>query len=554
MLDLIFQRVPLEEFEVGGIPLIHRVKLRKSHTLLVNNMDSVPVTDYLFQEGILTSEDKNTIKLLGNTPEERNRILLEKLPRKGPNAFVKLRESLRENEAQWIVDELDEVYVELTDLDLTVVPVKKSASPPITVTATPSVTMTTTAYDVVTHPWSPAATTLAVNVSPAATTLAVNVSPAATTLAVNVSPAATTLAVNVSPAATTLAVNVSPAATTLAVNASPVESSRPQSSSRDSHPLISPVQPLEEHTVGIINFNRGVVKQFKCMAKSWESMDISLHQDLLQKNLDWNCRVCAEGDGKVYVLNTRDMVLHCLDVASRQWDEIRQVDVSYRAQRPAMTYSNGRLFVSGGESLGDQVTLSTMVSIIVADAAKSNVPVQQEPDMLYRRFGHMMSGLSGRVLVCGGFGDTGRLAHSEVFDLGTGSWSRLSDMPIGSRGFGLILSGTAVFVLGGVTEYIGVSPTLSDTVSVFDWQTLQWTPLPRLPMPLCNVQSAIRGGSLWLLAAVTGSRKNEDNPDYAFSERIKCVLEYNVLQQTWVTHHNTPDVGVPGVAAYTFPL
>ncbi len=99
-----------------------------------------------------------------------------------------------------------------------------------------------------------------------------------------------------------------------------------------------------------------------------------------------------------------------------------------------------------------------------------------------------------------------------------------------------------------------MSPTLSDTVSQYDWLTGQWTSLPRLPMPLSHIQAAYRGGSLWLLAAVTGERKNEMNKGRSLFDRLDCVLEYNVTQHTWITHHYTQDVGTEGNKAYTFPL
>ena len=307
--------------------------------------------------------------------------------------------------------------------------------------------------------------------------------------------------------------------------------------------------------VGVIDFEHGLMRNFQADGKTWQDTPYTVPQNLLQKNLDWSYRVCAEGDGKVYVLNTRDMVLHCLDVASRQWAETRQVDTPYRAEWAAMTYVNGRLYVSGGNSL-DGKSQDTMVSIIVARGGTSPASVQQEPDMLYRRGSHGMAGVGGRVLVCGGLGDTDRLANSEVFNLGTRTWSRITDMPEASNSFGLIPTATAVFVLGGVTRYLAsdVSPTLSDTVSVFDWQTQQWTPLPTLPMPLCNIQGVYRGGSLWVLAAVTGQRENENDPGRVFYDTLECVLEYQVTQQRWITHHNTPDVGTEGMHAYTFPL
>ena len=161
------------------------------------------------------------------------------------------------------------------------------------------------------------------------------------------------------------------------------------------------------------------------------------------------------------------------------------------------------------------------------------------------------------ILVFGGMDmDIGPLSKSEMFDLGTGTWSRLADMPVAKSAFGLITTATAVFVLGSVTRHLpsDMSPTLSDTVSVFDWQTRQWTPLPTLPMPLSYIQGVYRGGSLWVLAAVTGMREDMVNPGRAFIDRLECVLEYDVTQQRWVIYHSTPGVGTAGINVYTFPL
>ncbi len=322
-------------------------------------------------------------------------------------------------------------------------------------------------------------------------------------------------------------------------------------------PLCYPLlQTTLTQPVGVIDFSHGVLKKFQADSKTWQDNPSTVPRDLLQENLDWPYRVCAEGDGKVYVLNTRDMDLHCLDMASRQWADTRQVDTSYRARCAAGTYNNGRLYVSGGKSLNGVQRYNTMVSLAVARTSNSPVTVQQQPDMLYRRTSHGMAGVERRILVCGGMEDTAWLANTEVFDLRTGTWSRLADMPVAKTAFSLISTATAVFELGGITRYLpsDVSPTLSDTVSVFDWETRQWTPLSSLPMPLCAIQGVYRGGSLWVLAAVTGARTNENNPDIAFHSRLQYVLQYDVTQQRWITHHNTPDVGNDGLDAYAFPL
>ena len=313
-------------------------------------------------------------------------------------------------------------------------------------------------------------------------------------------------------------------------------------------------QPTLTKPVGVIDFKNGVIKKFHADRKSWQDATVfSVSSDLLQKNLEWTNRVCAEGDGQLYILNTRDMVLHCLDVASKQWEK-REVYTSYRAKWAAMTYINEILYVSGGLDLNARVKYRTMLSLAVAGGGQSHLSVKRQADMLYGRSEHGMAGVGRMVLVCGGGGDSTYLANSEGFDLETGAWSRLADMPIAKSAMSLVSTGTAVFVLGGVTEYTAGSATLSDTVSMFDSQTRQWTPLPKLPMSLGIIQGVYRGQSLWLLAATTGVRRNENNPGTGFSDPLTYVLEYDVPRQRWVEHFDTPDVGTAGNEAYTFPL
>ncbi len=80
--DLIYSDVPKETFLAAGMHQIHRVKLRKCHDMLVKNLDTLPVTDSLFTAGILTTEDKNSITMGGNTLEDRTEDSWTSFPRK----------------------------------------------------------------------------------------------------------------------------------------------------------------------------------------------------------------------------------------------------------------------------------------------------------------------------------------------------------------------------------------------------------------------------------------------------------------------------------------
>ena len=250
LLDLIYNDVPKETFLVAGMHPIHRAKLNKNRPDLVSDLDADRVIDHLMASGVFKEYDKNTVLSCSNVRETQNRELLSKLQTKGPTAYQEFRKSLSATGSH-LVAVLDTTVLVPQDFSYTgnvshhsahAVPVTTSP----TATVTPAVITTTTTAPVVTHPSTTPTTTPTVTVPP-------------------------------------------------------VVFSRPPSS-RKSRPLASLVQPLGEHTVGVINFVSGVVKQLKCGAKTWENTDISLHPDLLPQNLDWTYRLCAEGDGKVYVL------------------------------------------------------------------------------------------------------------------------------------------------------------------------------------------------------------------------------------------------------------
>ncbi len=302
-----------------------------------------------------------------------------------------------------------------------------------------------------------------------------------------------------------------------------------------------------------MDFERGLMKDFQADSKMWQEPS-HVPGNLLQDSLSWSYRLCAEGDGKVYVLNTQRRFLRCLDVVSRQWTDTRHLDTLYRARWAAMTYNNGRLYVSGGRSIDRKLLYSTMFSITVARRGKPNVDIQvwKESDMFYGRTSHGMGTVGDRLLVCGGREDTGnRLANCEVFDLRTNTWTKIADMPIARSSFGLVSTATAVFVLGGIARYMPNDefPTLTEEVSVLHRRTGEWTSLPTLPYRLSDIQAVHKGESLWVLAAVT---RHKNSPDRASA--VRHVLEYNISQQTWVTHQNTPAVGTVGMHAYAFPL
>lgn len=64
----------------------HRKALLRNRLAFVKDLEASDITGYLYEAGIITENDKDTIENQ-KTRRERVEYLLDLLPRKGPNAF-----------------------------------------------------------------------------------------------------------------------------------------------------------------------------------------------------------------------------------------------------------------------------------------------------------------------------------------------------------------------------------------------------------------------------------------------------------------------------------
>ncbi len=197
----------------------------------------------MFSKNILSEEDKNAI-LAGATPQDKNRILLEKLPTKGPTAYGEFKKYLISNYS-WFAKDLDDTVVTAEDLGYTSGTL--TSLPP---TPAPRCRGSSRPPSAQTQPQKPAA-----RVSPL-------------------------------PGGSKSGRRTAKATT------------------QGDFPITQPV--------GVLDFYNGIMKEFHADAKTWNQTDVTIHKDLWEENLDWTYRVCAEGDGKVYVLNTREMILRSM--------------------------------------------------------------------------------------------------------------------------------------------------------------------------------------------------------------------------------------------------
>ncbi len=298
-------------------------------------------------------------------------------------------------------------------------------------------------------------------------------------------------------------------------------------------------------SVRAINFLDGTLKAFS--GCTWNTIGI-LPPELHSNNLFWQSRVCSEVNGKVFIVNTAKMTLHCLDVTSREWTGEIPIDTRYRVNLASMACCKGRIYISGGVRDGMVKPCNTTISLLVqgqvsCKTCKTRVRVKQEPNMIYKRFSHSMVCVGQRVVVCGGELNDPK-SSCEMFDPVTRSWYQLKYFSQCRVFVGLIPCMNTMFVLGGLSvkeDESGIVSSESGAVSQYDWHTKRWESLPRLPVSLSHIQAVYSNGSLWVVAAKTLS-----------AGRLGCLLEYNLERHLWIIHRPIPDIAAPGFEVFPF--
>ena len=86
-----------------------KIKFRKLHTEVVNNVNPASIIDFLFQEGVIGPDDMTALHRIKDAPEQQCRELLSKLHVSGNRqAFIHLYLAIKkETYLQWLVEDID---------------------------------------------------------------------------------------------------------------------------------------------------------------------------------------------------------------------------------------------------------------------------------------------------------------------------------------------------------------------------------------------------------------------------------------------------------------
>ena len=93
---------------------VHREVIRRSHNLLVRDLEVKDIMDEMIQNGII-NDDKRQVIMAGITRRERVRVFLDILQRSGAKAFPIFIDALR-NAAPFLANAVESKLEELEDL------------------------------------------------------------------------------------------------------------------------------------------------------------------------------------------------------------------------------------------------------------------------------------------------------------------------------------------------------------------------------------------------------------------------------------------------------
>jgi len=96
-----------------------KLKFQNLHSKVVNNVNAADIIDFLFQEGVLGSQDMRKLQLQKNDPQQQCRDLLALLHTSdNPQTFVQLYRAIKnESHLQWLIKRIDE-YTDIYLVDL----------------------------------------------------------------------------------------------------------------------------------------------------------------------------------------------------------------------------------------------------------------------------------------------------------------------------------------------------------------------------------------------------------------------------------------------------
>lgn len=191
----------------------------------------------------------------------------------------------------------------------------------------------------------------------------------------------------------------------------------------------------------------------------------------------------------------------------------------------------GKVYVLGGIAANTAGDVTTTTRVEVYDT-KRNTWADAAPLPVAMNHPNVAA-VAGRIYVLGslsGGASWQAMRDSFVYDPTTNRWSRLRPMPAGTeRGSAAIgVRGSRIYLAGGMRtltpEAGGLQDTVS-TVSAYDVTTGTWASLPDLPQARDHVGGAIVGGTFYVIGGRDRGQANVRDTVYAMDLRTRRWTE-----------------------------
>jgi kelch-like protein 10 len=152
-------------------------------------------------------------------------------------------------------------------------------------------------------------------------------------------------------------------------------------------------------------------------------------------------------DNKVYMVGGYDSTgpvyhnsLMCLDLRTKQWNELSQMD--FKRCYVASTMLEGKIYAVGGH---DGINRHKSVEVYHPDRNQWN----RIPDLIHPRSDLACVSLQGKVFAIGGFTGSDVLTSIEMYDPQIGTWEIFDSLAIQRSGVKACVLGHRIYVLGG---------------------------------------------------------------------------------------------------------
>jgi len=96
-----------------------KLKFRKLHKMVVDNVNPASVIDFLFQEAVISADNNRALRKFKDDPQEQCRELLALLHTSGNRrTFEKLYLAIKkEPQLDFLIDEIDKLTIDERDAD-----------------------------------------------------------------------------------------------------------------------------------------------------------------------------------------------------------------------------------------------------------------------------------------------------------------------------------------------------------------------------------------------------------------------------------------------------